>query len=429
MSASSNRFNVFEEEPSHSKKQETHTRITDLPAEIRNEIYRYLLATDYVTKRKMNPMLKGFGRLILRYDRERPILRHAGHLRCQNVWIERSYYSLNILRVSRRIYQESSQIFSDNSWIFVRVNRSFFASALRMRGFNAIRLNSTQGMKVSILALSIRFPPSQFDSGSDTFVMSTTDAGKLQRALSTVTGLEEIKLTFIASPDFPKQSNPITKAFSDLRGVGIASVCGPGSRHSLGMMIRTISATLASTSDNKDAIMDLAQGRVRNSLSEAQAHQSNQEWHKTAAQCETSMAYIIDCHSIYFRRIRRDYKKWRFLDNTYRMLLTMLVEATFWIGDYDAVISYTEHVEGTNSGRNPILVGSVRDFRHRALTKLDERGVVSLAVLLNRQEENLPVGPSLGLPRYSEEFSSRFIQRFISNWPGPLTDSSTDSSD
>ena len=96
-------------------------------------------------------------------------------------------------------------------------------------------------MKVCILALAIRFPPQRVGSGSNTFVMSTTDAGKLQTALSTVTGLEEMQLTFIASPDFPKESNPITKAFLDLRGVGIniASVCGRGSRHSLGMMTRT----------------------------------------------------------------------------------------------------------------------------------------------------------------------------------------------
>ena len=92
--------------------------------------------------------------------------------------------------------------------------------------------------------------------------MSTTDAAKLQRALSTVTRLEEMQLTFIASPDFPKESNPITKAFLDLRGVGIASVCGPGSRHLLGMMTRTISTPLVSTSDDKDAILELAQGRV-----------------------------------------------------------------------------------------------------------------------------------------------------------------------
>lgn len=163
------------------------------------------------------------------------------------------------------------------------------------RGFDANRLNSTQGMKVCILALAIRFPPQRFGSGNDTFIMSTTDAGELQRALSTVTGLEEMQLTFIASPDFPKESNPITKAFLDLHGIGIAAVCGPGSRHSLGMMTRTISTPLVSTSDDKDAILGLAQGRVRNSLSEALAYQTHQEWHKQAAKCETSMAYIIDC--------------------------------------------------------------------------------------------------------------------------------------
>ena len=104
-------------------------RITDLPAEIRNEIYRYLLATDYVRERSKNPELREFGGIALGYHR--PEHKYAGSLRCQNVWIERSCYSLNILRVSRQIYQESSQIFSNNSWICVRVNRSFFARELK----------------------------------------------------------------------------------------------------------------------------------------------------------------------------------------------------------------------------------------------------------------------------------------------------------
>lgn len=39
------------------------------------------------------------------------------------------------------------------------------------RGFDAIRLNSTQGMKVCILALAIRFPPQRFGSG----IGSTSD--------------------------------------------------------------------------------------------------------------------------------------------------------------------------------------------------------------------------------------------------------------
>ena len=390
-------------------------RFTDLPAEIRDEIYRYLLATDYVRKRIKNPGFGEFGGMELGYHHPEYIA--ADHrIRCRNVWIERSCYSLNILRVSRQIYQESSQIFSKNSWIFVRVNRSIFVKDLKDRGFNAIRIKCTQGMKASILALTIRFPPQQFRSRSDTFVMSTTDAGKLQRALSTMTGLGEMKLTFIARHDFPKESNPITEAFLDLRGVGIASVCGPGSRHSLGMMARTISTRLVSTSVHKDAILELAQGRVRNSLSEAQAYQTNQEWHKTAAKCETSMVYIIDFFSVYFKGIRRASTQWSLLYDTYQILLTMLVEATFWIGDYDAVVSISEHVQGVNSGRKPTPEGSVRDFRRRALRILDERGVVSLPVYVHRLREGKPVGRSLDFS--FSEISTRAY------W----SDSSTDSS-
>ena len=395
-------------------------RFTDLPAEIRDEIYRYLLATDYVRKRRKNPEFREFGGVALGYHHPEHI--YGGCLRCQNVWIERSCYSLNILRVSRQIYQESSQIFSKNSWIFVRVNRSLFASHLKGHGFNAFRINSTQGMKVSILALTVRFPthfpPSRLGWGSSTFVMSTTDAGRLQRALSTATGLVKMKFTFIARHDFPKESNPITEAFLDLRGVGIASVCGPGSRHSLGMMARIISTPLVSTSVHKDAYLELAQGRVRNSLSEAQAYRTNQEWHKTAAKCKTSMVYIIDFFSVYFTGIRRISTQWSLLYDTYEILLTMLVEATFWIGDYDSVVSISEHVRGVNSRRKSTPEGSVRDFRRRALRILDERGVVSLPVYLFRLEEGKPIERSLYF-RFSD-ISRR------SYWTDSSTDSSTD---
>lgn len=77
------------------------------------------------------------------------------------------------------------------------------------------------------------------------------------------------------------------------------------------------------------------------------------------------------------------------------------MEATFWIGDYDAVVSISEDVQGVNSGRKSTPVGSVRDFRRRALTILDEREVVSWPVYLNRLEEYKLVGPSLDFLRPS----------------------------
>lgn len=157
MSSSSNRFDLLEKDPSRSKEQETHMRFSDLPAEIRNEIYRYLLATDDVRERTKNPELREFGGIALGYHR--PKHKYAGSLRCQNVWIERSCYSLNILRTSRQIYQEplSSAPIIHGS-VFVSTVHSPPGNS-KNRGCDAIRLNSTQGMKVCILALAIRFPP------------------------------------------------------------------------------------------------------------------------------------------------------------------------------------------------------------------------------------------------------------------------------
>lgn len=135
------------------------------------------------------------------------------------------------------------------------------------------------------------------------------------------------------------------------------------------------------------------------------------------------MAYIIDCFSVYFKGIRRVSTQWSFLYDTYQILLTMLVEATFWIGDYDAGVSISEDVQGVNSGRKSTPVGSVRDFRRRALTILDECGVVSGPVYLNRLEEDKPVGPSLDFLRPSRKYSSNYASNWA-NWPDPSTDSS-----
>ena len=363
MSSSSDRCEVLGQAPSGSNEPKTHMRFLDFPAEIRIQIYKYLLLTRYVTTRKEN---EGFivrirdGRLEDEYDRPFEIRVVPGSVRCQNVWIEKSFYSVNILRVNRQLYLESSKIFSENSWIFVCVNRSLFAQDVKDRGFNAIPVNSSQGMKIATLTLCIKFEDNYWDSDDSdgNFVMNIGDTGKLVRALSTSVGLESAKLTFIAGRNFPKESNPITEAFSRLWSVGKAYVCGPGDGHSLGTMTRQISTKLLTSQDRVELVIGFMLYRLRYSLAWAQAQQARKNWHVLAIQCEAYILYVIDCHAIY-HSLPLHYFPWeagyslqtavkyKEILEIYDKLLRILTEAQFSTGDYIAVMLFWLRASGS----------------------------------------------------------------------------------
>lgn len=258
----------------------------DLPPELRNKIYTYLLATEYVTKHNINPNHWEPGTILGSIGWPQ-----VGDVRCPRVWIESSTYTLSILCVSRQVYQESSTIFSANSWILVRVNRSGFAHDLKRRGFNVFPINISKGINISMLIVSIHFPSLASLSESDTFVINSAAVGRLQTALFSVLGLEEMRLSFVARQDFPRESNSITAAFSQLRSIGSASVCGPGSGYSLGSMTREISSPFTSSS----AVLEFIQQRLQQCLSSAQKHQDNQNWHEAMDECLLAIVYQRDC--------------------------------------------------------------------------------------------------------------------------------------
>ena len=386
MSSSNDRCDVLGQAPSGSNERKTQLRFLDFPAEIRVQIYKYLLETNYVTEREANPSFfvnQPHGRLDV--HRERESIRLPNAVRCQNVWIERSSYSLSILRVNRQLYQESSKIFSDNSWIFVNVNRVFFAQNLKNRGFNAFHVNSSLGIKISILNLFIKFSPIDKSEKSDNFLMSVADAGKLRRALSTSPGLETAKLTFIAGQNFPKESNPITEAFTGLWSVGTASVCGPGDGHSLGRLARRISFKWILPSLRIELVtavmlplLQQSLAWVQQSLAWVQAQHVWNNWREVASECEASILLVIDCHAIYpclSSTLREDIDP-RFASEPdeileiYAKLLLLLIEAQFSMGDYEAVRMFSLHALGRYG---PLDNAIPKSFFGRASIELDQR--------------------------------------------------------
>ena len=382
MSSSSDRCHALGQAPSGSNESKTHLRFLDFPAEIRIRIYEYLLLAKYVTERKENPEFFEHQPYRHYYNgREREKLDV-----CQNVWIERSSYSLNILRVNRQLYLESSKIFSENSWIFIRVNRDFFAQTLKTRGFSVLRVNSAQGVKISILTLSIEYRPDDDRPVSDNFLMSPDDAGKLRRALSTSSESEYAKLTFIAGRDFPKEDNPITEAFRGLWSVGSASVCGPGDGQSLGTMTHEISDKSLPPWSSLKLVTGTMLVELQNSLLQVQALHARNSWREIASECEASILYVIDCHSIYrclYPNSREMYPdpqtaEQRDILEIYTKLLLLLIETLFSMKDYEAVLVFSRHAMNSYG---PLDSAISQSFFRRAGAELDRRHGISEALL------------------------------------------------
>ena len=375
--SSSNRCDVSGQAPSDSNERKKQLRFLDFPSEIRIQIYQYLLSTIHVTERKENPAffaINQFAELDKDYEPRNRLV--YGGVRCQNVWIERSSYSLSILRVNRQVYLESADVFASNQWICVRVNRHWFVEDLKGRGFNVIPVKSDKSAKISLLTLLITYARSA-DRFYE-FVMSLADASKLQRALSTSHALETAKLTFMVGRNFPKEDNAVTQVFSKFQSIGHASVCGPGDAHSLGRMTRKITEITLLTFHPTEMVTAVMLARLQDSLTWAQAQEGRNNWRMLAATCEAEILYVIDCHAMYESLIPELSPSYDHqfdvviekIEEIYTKLLLLLIEAQFAMRDYEAVLLFSRHATGPYA---PSDTAIPRSFYRRATMELERR--------------------------------------------------------
>ena len=161
-----------------------------LPAELRQQIYRYLLTAPYVCRRVPNPAfysskteseplspaLKDI--LPLRND-------EIGCIQCQNPWIGTNTFEIAVLRVNQLVHQESWDIFLRESIYFtIHINKSGYGRSLRDHGFDVVHCGDFD--RDIGVALDIRVVIRGFDLGneeSDTFIMTMTGLSQLPRAL------------------------------------------------------------------------------------------------------------------------------------------------------------------------------------------------------------------------------------------------------
>ena len=115
-------------------------RFLDLPREIQDMIYRYLLLSKYVTKWSPNPRFYNWsgGTSLLGLSlRARSHGDDPGALHCQNAWIETSFYNIALLRVNHQLHEEAFEIFhNENKWLIVRFGRLGIAQGLVAAAFD-----------------------------------------------------------------------------------------------------------------------------------------------------------------------------------------------------------------------------------------------------------------------------------------------------
>lgn len=117
------------------------TSFLALPAELRNQIYRYCLVTEYVTSCRPNPAYTVSGdatelRIVdgedPKYDDEDEDEESLGTVRCDPSYIYNTAYNMSLLRANRQILEEAYSIFSDeNYWITVQSDKRRFLDSMK----------------------------------------------------------------------------------------------------------------------------------------------------------------------------------------------------------------------------------------------------------------------------------------------------------
>lgn len=204
-------------------------RFFDLPAEVRNQIYRELLLTRNAISRAPNP------KFFIFYRPESPLyvdedpevgegqdeyLPEVGTVVSENIHVEKSTCSMALLRVNRQMYREASHIFSENIWVRVHMNKAGLGRDLKSRGYNVQAEGWRYRHNVKrALDIHIRNPTGN-NQGADSFLISLAAIAQLPRALFTLVGFTSLEFTIPVRPQFQGKFGPeseIVTAFRQLQ--------------------------------------------------------------------------------------------------------------------------------------------------------------------------------------------------------------------
>ena len=273
----------------------------DLPAEIRNQIYRNLLVTQHVMRRFPNPSY-----LNSRTESEpidnvlEPSTERVGTVRCQNIWKIESKFEMAILRVSRQVYKEAHGIFqNENQWVVLGSNKPGFSEAIRDHGFNVVYCGEVEHIKNPILIIAVIFPSLNLAEAINSCIMTTVDIDQLSRALWTAKGMEGMVLQLILPPglsESPNMEDILIEPFCLVRGIRHAEVTG-----SPKFAERLPKAAREPFENGAEILAEMAQV-----CSVVQSYKEQDRWIEAAEACELTITFLADCYKVYGSNIIED---------------------------------------------------------------------------------------------------------------------------
>lgn len=328
----------------------THFPFLKLPPEIRNEIYRLLLLTKHVVKRRANPVRHNC------LAESEPMLHPfppqalaTGEIRSRSYWEYTLKFQLSILRVNRRIYEEASGIFQgENSWIIVSANKKGFGEDLKDHGYAVVYCEPARAVRSihhiiehPVMKLSINFAGPEPYRVKDIFIMTTAGIGQLPRALWTLQDSHLMTLFYDSSPDFvryPAAAKKVVRAFSQLwrPSIGIPNISkdhrSPNGR------IRLPNSLPDLKPDELGIPAQLVQASlvIRNYCGE-------RKYAMAAHHGELAMAFLADCYKVYGQRMNYSFDHVRNTAEKIVSIAMSLAEIEFVLGNFKAVDRYCSY--------------------------------------------------------------------------------------
>lgn len=382
---------IFFDESRSTALNETQFPFLRLPPEIRNQIYRLLLVTKHVVKRRANSA--HHSRLAESEPMLHPVLpQHleTGEVRSHSHWEYTLKFDLSILRVNCQIHEEASGIFQgENSWVIVCANKNRFGQDLKDHGYGVVYCESAGAARSihrmvqhPVMKLSIVFAGSYTPEVKDTFIMTTAGISQLPRALWTLQDSHLVKLFYDSSPDFaryPAAAKKVVRAFSQLWRPSIEHFKVPKDhRGSDGGIL------LPNALHELDPIELAVPAQLKRAHHVIRDYCRERRFTKAALHGEIALAFVADCYKVYGQRMHYSFQGVRSMAETIVWIVMSLAEIEFALKNFTAVdryCSYTLRMTNLHFLPRPVLVVRLRDrdiartllLRGQSRVKLGER--------------------------------------------------------
>ncbi|KAI9810529.1 MAG: peptidyl-prolyl cis-trans isomerase cpr6 [Pycnora praestabilis] len=267
----------------------------DLPAEIRNKIYRYLLTMEgegtIIAKKGKDcePFQPG------KFSTNRGGLPYE--LLSENYWDLEYPINTAILCVNRKIYREASNIlYDDNLWIIVTVNAKGFSKSLIEAGFPVISQHVPARIKNPVLRVNLRFPSLDGRGEHETFLIEEIVIVYFCRALWLTKGIRELHIDLQINPKLGGYSASFLEEmlllpFISVRGARKARISGCLNKEKAEIIVRAMMTPLLDYAEVEE--------NVGNKISFGNAACRREEWTIASTWYMWGLIFLEDCLAVF----------------------------------------------------------------------------------------------------------------------------------